>query len=300
MVSSASGENGKSDVAGNFATLMKASWKDIAFFVGGFFLKVAIGVLLGLLTGAIVGIILYIIMKKYGAFRTHWKWYRFVGWLWGPMFALSLMIAFGYAGAWVGTGKAGCDAIQDQHVLRKTVANLYCAIMLDELEYTAKGTETASEIVLTLEDGEALVNLTFADIKARAKQEINKQLEENGEQSAIKRFLLERMIDKKVGNTKFYELLENDPSKIILMVYMYAMQNEKFMKNNNNNQDNMLIIGIIADYFQSFEKAIVSEIKSFAGMNAFICILIGLAVPFGSLSLFRASILIANRKSRSE
>jgi len=287
-------ENSVGDAKGNFIILIQNSWKDIAVFIGVCLFKICIAAAIFFVLGFTIGIVLFLILYKRGIFNAKWKWYRYVKWLWLPVFVLSLGIAGCYAGVSVGGRKAICDAITKQHIVRKVIANLYCAAILDKMEYKLGGEESISQIIDTLETGQAIIDITIDEMEKCTRTGLNEYLESTNTKSWLRTKMVNYIMARDFNKKFFSGILCTDIPVTITMVYRSAMDNSQLQGYLKDNPEKATIAAVIVTQFQLLENKIVSEVNSIAYVNVFLCTLLGFGIPICLLVFFRICHRISN------
>jgi len=214
------------DVTDNMSALMDGAWKDVGLFGMGFVSKIVMSGLMWLVLGAILGWLLYFILKKLKVISLDFSWYKYIGWIWAPLFILSLAGGAGWAGMWRGGEKAIEKAVVQDGVIRKVVANVYTAVALDGSEYESSGDESVEDVVALFEESPQLM----ADAKEELGGKIESMYESQMEQRKLSRW--QKFILRAVAQSGFEDKLlgsYGDDAKVLFStLYLYTKDREAY------------------------------------------------------------------------
>ena len=85
-------------VGRNLLVLVKQSWKDAGLFAGKVIGFGLLGAVLLSLGGGLLGLAVWLVLRRRGVFTLRFGWYRYVRWLWCPLFVVCFTVGFAYAG----------------------------------------------------------------------------------------------------------------------------------------------------------------------------------------------------------
>lgn len=254
------GQEPAGEVSNNFARLMQSSWDDIARVAATVVLRVVLSGVAGFFVGVVIGVVLYLVCLKLGLLRARWRWYRWVGWLWALVFIGVLGLAGGYAGAWLGGGKAIDHAVNREHIPRRVVANLYMAAALDRTEYDATGQESTARLIEVIEGNENLAGLSLKNLAARFREAIARDLAEDESASRLKLALLEHLSDERLEELAGKELYEADPRVALVVIYTKAADPEAYRTYIEENPERAPVGQAAERMFTRLERGLTSKL----------------------------------------
>ena len=167
--STGGGGNAGARVAANFIVLMSREGREIGRFTGAIAFQTMLWGLGAWLVGSLAGYAIFWILRKRSLLDARFCWYRFVRWIWPVLFVVFIGTGLGYAGFWLGGGRAFHKQIHEQRVLDKLVAHLLCAIALDHAQYTATGAETIEAYTRVLGDSDTISDVVEKDFDQEMK-----------------------------------------------------------------------------------------------------------------------------------
>lgn len=275
----------------NSTVMFKNTWKDMAYFTGKvIFYAIVEGIVLFMI-GVVIGYLLYRMCRKRSLFEFPFKWNRYLKWVWGPAFVLSLSIGLGAAGLYLGAGGAVKKSIRNDNIVQRVVANIYCVIALDSMDYQLKGEESVEEIKEVANQSRDLARAVHTDLGTFIKICC---LEWHKEGKISKRHLslINRISDSTVGKLVLDQLYEKFDPRIAIPV-MFAIsrggpESQKYLKENPKAHP---VAAAFTEIIRRVNNELCRLINSVVYPTAFLAAFLGFIVPFTILVF----VIIINR-----
>jgi|GEM_PF-1646174 len=213
-------------VTDNMSALMDGAWKDVGLFGLGFISKIVMSGLMFLVLGALLGFLFYFILKKLKIISLDFSWYKYIGWIWAPLFVLSMALGGGWAGMWRGGEKAIDKAVVQDGVVRKVVANVYTAVALDGSDYESRGDESADDVVALFENSPLLMETAKEELGGKIEEMYATQMKER-KLSRWQKFIL-RAVAQSGFEDKILGSYGDDGKVLFSTVYLYLKDRQAY------------------------------------------------------------------------
>jgi len=213
-------------VTDNMSALMDGAWKDVGLFGMGFISKIVMSGLIFLVLGAILGFVFYFILKKLKVISLDFSWYKYIGWIWAPLFIISMALGGGWAGMWRGGEKAIDKAVVKDGVIRKVVANVYTAVALDGSDYESSGNESVDDVVALFESSPELMETAKEELGGKIESMYKTQIEER-KLSHWQKFIL-RAVAQSGFEDKILGSYGDDAKVLFSTLYLYTKDREAY------------------------------------------------------------------------
>jgi hypothetical protein len=291
-----SGSSGfeSSRFAANFLGLAGRSWKQTGLTVGKVIAFGLVGGIASAVCGGVIGFAGWLVLRRRGVFSLDRSWYKYLKWLWCPAFVLPMVLGFGYAGAFWGTGHAVKRAVLQDRIVDRLVANLYVAAALDSADYQMKGEERLGEIQATLKKSEQLSGIVTTNLGRLIKRTCQARAAA-GNLALWKARALSWVSDSALGDFALSRATGELDAWIVISVFyavsMSSSEGEAFLK---SNPEANVAVAAVTSYLDRIRLQLAKWVSSFALAHAFLGVVAGVAAPLvltGAFILTRRKLL---------
>jgi len=283
-------EGSAARIAKNFLVLMGDSWKDI----GKLALRLTFSVVLWgaglLLAGGAAGLIAWLLLRKRRLFDAPFRWYRWVRWLWAVVFVIVPALGCGYAGLWLGGGRAVKRFIREDLIIDRVVANMLVAIFLDSADYAVTGRSQTDEIERVLADSEKVRKLVQDDFA-----EAVRDFAESPKASFAQRWLVRLASTSELQAAADQALQHVDPA-LVFVVFIANRNVDEYLQQHPGAR---LPIAALSAHFASVRNKACGLVDDAVHGNLALGALLGAGIPLVLLGAFRLALwLVARRQAR--
>lgn len=272
----------------NFLALMGDTWQDVALLAARITLGIVAGGILLLTAGLVGGLVLWLLLRRRGLFDAPFGWYRWARWLWCVLFALLPAVGCGYAGLWLGGGRAAKRAIRQDRVIDRTAANLMVAAWLDRAGYEVSGASRADEIEHVLADSEKIGSLALADFSGALDRPAG-----GPAGSAAQRRMLGLIRSATVQELARHVFRKGDPRIVYALFAARGPNVEGYMR---EHPDANLGFLTLSACFEAVRERACRLVDGAVHPNAALGAGLGLGIPLALLGIFRLVVQLAGRK----
>jgi hypothetical protein len=291
-----SSSSGYSRLWHNMWVLFQNTWKD----VGWYLVKMTMtGLVAGagfFVAGCVAGLVVYLWVRRKLLFHAPWGWYRYVRWIWAPLFVALFGLGIGYAGANLAVGHMVKSAIREDRIVDRAVSQLYCAVAFDTAEYKLTGSEKLEEIRAVLDQSEGLARVVSSDL-GKLVREVADDRRVRGTLSSGQQQWLDKIVNSKLGGMTLAQLSkEFDPRLVILLFYAVGEGDEtskQFLESHPNARP---LAAACTEMFATIRNQLCGLVNTVVYPNAVASVLLGVGIPFGLLGLLRFVVRWTRRK----
>jgi hypothetical protein len=275
----------------NFGMLMKNTGKDIGWFAASLLLWSILWGAVLLFSGGVAGFLAYLGCRRKRLFDAPFRWYSYVRWVWAPVFILCVALGSGYSGLWLGGGRTVKQAILQDRILDRVVANMMVAIVLDNAEYEVSGATKSEDIKGVLADSERVAGLAKRDFAAKLDQ-----LAEDSQRNLAQRWLL-WLAGSSAADAAADKLLKDANPRMLFAIFASGENIEEYLK---AHPDANSAVAALSVHFKAIRRRACGMVNSAVYPNALLGIAFGLGMPLVLLCLFRLALWIHGRVTRPQ
>ncbi|NQU23000.1 MAG: hypothetical protein HQ567_17115 [Candidatus Nealsonbacteria bacterium] len=266
-------------IGSNFWFLMEDTLPETFDFAGQFLVSVLLGGALFLIAGFVLGIVAYLLLRRWGCFRCDYDWYRYVGWAWAVLFAISFSLGAGYGGLWFGGGRCVKKHITEHRVIERIVVNLYCAIALDMADTELRDGDRLEAFDNVLADSQALRRLSEKDFKRSVHK--TAQARADSWYAKLGALALAKLITDKADD------LANEEGVDVRVLVMAVQEPEKIDAYRKEHPNGNLALAAASHHLETIREQAVSLVNSAVYSNLAAGLAAGVGIPAVLLALFR-------------